>query len=173
MNRFFAIRGHHQIGKLRKRVFCPGPLMRGEKRLRDMAGLGLENRQLKGHQRVFRDLRQFLIPFNLMRQFSLVAAGGPGNELLFPLRRTLESFLHIHGPTDHQTERLLGRLDPIHLGCRSRQPYNRPQSHREKERGQQRDRGREPPRIDPDRRRRIRGSPPGLGLLRIVERDSG
>ena len=129
MNRSFAIGGHHQIGKLRKRVFCPGPLMRGEERLRDMAGLGLENRQLKGHQRVFRDLRQLSIPFNLVRPFSLVAAGSPGQELLFPLGRTLKSFLHIPGPTDHQTERLLRRLDPIQLGCRCRQPYNRRQSH--------------------------------------------
>ena len=115
--------------------------MRGEKRLRDIACLGLENRQLKRHQRVFRDLRQFLIPFNLMRAFSLVVARDPGKELLFPARRTLESFLHIHGPTDHQTERSLGRLDPIQFGCRCRQPYNRGQSYHEEERRQQRDCG--------------------------------
>ena len=74
MNRSFAIGGHHQIGKLRKRIFCPGPLICREERLRDMAGLRLENRQLKGHQRIFRDPREFLIPFNLVRPFSLVAA---------------------------------------------------------------------------------------------------
>ncbi len=81
-----------------------------------MTGLGLENCQLKRHQRVFRDLRQFLIPFNLVCPFSLVVAGGPGQEPLFPLGRTIESFLHIPGPTDHQTERSLGRLDPLQLG---------------------------------------------------------
>ncbi|TKS63648.1 MAG: hypothetical protein EWM73_01226 [Nitrospira sp.] len=173
MNRSFAIGGHHQVGELRKRVFCPGPLMRGEERLRELTGLGLENRQLKRYQRVFRNSRQFLIPFNLVRPFSLVVARGPGKELLFPLGRALESFLHIPGPTNHQTERLLGRLELIQLGCRCRQPCKRRQSHYEEERRQQRNPGREPPRIDPNRRRRVCGSPPGLRLLRLVERNSG
>ncbi len=135
-----------------------------------MAGLGLENRQLKVYRRVFGGLCQFSIPFDFMGPFSLVVAGGPGQEPLFPLRCALESFLHIPGTTDHQTQRLLRRLDPIQLRCRCRQPDHRPQRHRKKERSQQRHHGRKSPKIDPDRRRRICGAPPGLGLLRVVER---
>ena len=33
IDRAFAIGGYHEIGKLRKRVFGPDPLMRGEERL--------------------------------------------------------------------------------------------------------------------------------------------
>ncbi len=54
--RSFPIGCGYQVGKLRKRVFRAGPLMRGKKRLRNMAGLGLENRQLKRHQWIFRGL---------------------------------------------------------------------------------------------------------------------
>ena len=85
-----------------------------------MAGLGLKNRQLKPYQRVFRDFRQLSIPFNLVRPLRFIAAGSPSQELLLPLRRTQQSFLHISGPADHQTERLIRRLNPIQFGCRCR-----------------------------------------------------
>ena len=38
-------------------------------------------------------------------------------------------------------DRLLGRFDPIQLGCRCRQPYNRRQRNDEKDGRQQRDPG--------------------------------
>jgi hypothetical protein len=68
-----------------------------------------ENRQLKRYQRVFRDLCSS-IPFNLVRPFRFVAARS-SRELLFPLRRTHESFPHLVRLTI-QTERLFRGPDP-------------------------------------------------------------